>query len=859
MEKISLNIFANCYKEEPDIDILIETYLSFIENFGEIKTRVYLDPNPYNKFQEYKELIQAEIDCEVIKTKGLADGYLLSLKNKEDYLFQLEFDWEFQNINYTLEELVQLMEKDKIYNLRFPVKLYTPKNYKEGYRQKYITRAEEKGDKIKYLLTDEVSNQPHIINREYYLKNVKGIKRDGASFGIEENLNKKYDCCILGGWNNAIMIKTLKPLDRNKMKPKTSKPKAIILASGIDKEINNTPRQLLELDGEPILHRTIRQLKERDYDIAITVPSSEYYGNLGIREIVGNKGKAIEKILNLKNEVPCLAVLGDVYFTDEAMDIMTENGKGIMFFGRTNAGIIKKCGEIFAIRVTKSLVKKAQELKDLGKKSPLRRCGEWELYRLLNNIPLNTHKTTKHWTEINDLTDDIDNINDYNRFLTYFKERFPSHIIVTRMHYEKEEDLLERIKTYKENLLPALLKQKNQNFNIGILCNPKHKDIVQEIHQRIIPFFTNKKGIKKGKYWSIMVKWEDIYGLNKYDIQTNLDSDDLISKDFTQVIVDSLKEKVSTYICFQPEVRDMETGNVYKMTLRCEDGYKSPMYSLYQPNKENYIYIGQDSHTVFSKYAKRKVVIPEGHVFLNIHDKNDSSTMVLAQGFSKVSVNYNIMAHESRKEFIPYLQDILGDAEVIWDKENNCLETRIRCLEHHIKSGKEYGITIQDDAILADNFKKKAEDFINSIGEEAVYNFYYKKGQPEQPVTEAVRSGKNYIKERRLWNEIGFAMPVKLMQEMIDYLTPILKRGSKKDWQIQYFLTKKKIPVYFSLPSLVDHRIIPSILNRSTSKQRTALWFSGDWKVEEFKKPGPRTTKTPARGFKLEGEKIVPK
>ena len=68
-----------------------------------------------------------------------------------------------------------------------------------------------------------------------------------------------------------------------------------------------------------------------------------------------------------------------------------------------------------------------------------------------------------------------------------------THIIISRMWYEKEEDLLKRITIYESNLLPALLNQTNQDFDIGVLCNEKHKEIIQDIHPRIIPFFTKQK------------------------------------------------------------------------------------------------------------------------------------------------------------------------------------------------------------------------------------------------------------------------------------------------------------------------------------------------------------------------------
>ena len=219
-----------------------------------------------------------------------------------------------------------------------------------------------------------------------------------------------------------------------------------------------------------------------------------------------------------------------------------------------------------------------------------------------------------------------------------------THIIISRMWYEKEEDLLKRITIYESNLLPALLNQTNQDFDIGILCNEKHKEIIQNIHPRIIPFFTKKKGQRMGKFWHIHSNWEDIIGIKEYDIQTNIDSDDIVSKDFVKIIKDSITEEKRILIHFQPLLRDFFTGIVKKIRINYNEKYISPCYSLYQPDKENYVYIGQDEHPQMYKYADKIIKIPEGHYWMNIHDNNDSTTMKLSAG------DINIFNPEEERE-----------------------------------------------------------------------------------------------------------------------------------------------------------------------------------------------------------------
>jgi hypothetical protein len=211
---ISLNLFANCSKEAPDIDIIATTYDSFIETFGEIPFRIYLDPNPYiNKLDAYKKNIEFHFDFSPIITKGLADGYLHSIKTcKEPYLFQLEYDWLFKDIKHSLDEIIEQMKVDSLYHFRFAKHTIDKTNY----INKWCSFAEEKDGKVPYILNDNLTNNPHIIDREYYLKNmIDKIKPKGKSHGIEEELTTKgYVSGCYGRFGDKPTIEHLTPLTK---------------------------------------------------------------------------------------------------------------------------------------------------------------------------------------------------------------------------------------------------------------------------------------------------------------------------------------------------------------------------------------------------------------------------------------------------------------------------------------------------------------------------------------------------------------------------------------------------------------------------------------------------------------------
>jgi peptidoglycan/xylan/chitin deacetylase (PgdA/CDA1 family) len=219
----------------------------------------------------------------------------------------------------------------------------------------------------------------------------------------------------------------------------------------------------------------------------------------------------------------------------------------------------------------------------------------------------------------------------------------------------------------------------------------------------------------------------------------------------------------------------------------------------------------------------------------------------------KFTVSYNIMAHPSRKKLVSYLQGRLGDVKVIWDKTGNIWDTRKMCLEDHIKQGKDFGITIQDDTILCRNFKERAERFINQIKEkEAIYNFFYRMYLSPEEIEEAIKHNRNYIKNKLpgIVSEIVFAFPTHLMREMIDVCDSSDKMSAHAkgldvaDWVMdERYVKDKGLYSYFCIPSLADHRFeLDSLyypkdfINKLVYACRMAWWFCEDvWEGQEKK------------------------
>lgn len=197
-------------------------------------------------------------------------------------------------------------------------------------------------------------------------------------------------------------------------------------------------KHLIEIEGERLLDRTIRLLKERGITEIYTVVkdiSMSYY-NAGAEQWVAklnyednadaDKFLSSRELWNTQGRT--LILYGDVYFTEEAMDtITTFAAKEWTLFAREGASTITGTpwGECFAISVYpkdhERMENRLHYIATLWKEGTIKRCGGWELYRAMTgregkNVR-HPHTITTNFVEINDFTDDFDFGSDLDTWL----------------------------------------------------------------------------------------------------------------------------------------------------------------------------------------------------------------------------------------------------------------------------------------------------------------------------------------------------------------------------------------------------------------------------------------------------------
>ena len=213
--------------------------------------------------------------------------------------------------------------------------------------------------------------------------------------------------------------------------------KYIIMCGG-DYKHWEKPRHLSVINGEELVARTIRLLKEngiKDINISSNNPVFEKFDVPVLKHknnysMLWHKAEGDWFDCFYPTDEPTCYILGDVYFSEEAIEtIVNTDTDDIELFGSIPPfapNYIKNHIEAFALKVTniKHLKDSIEETRKLGKKGKFWRNPPiiWELWEVIKGNPLQTNKEDTYiydYTKINDYTCDIDWQEDIKK-LEYF-------------------------------------------------------------------------------------------------------------------------------------------------------------------------------------------------------------------------------------------------------------------------------------------------------------------------------------------------------------------------------------------------------------------------------------------------------
>lgn len=197
--------------------------------------------------------------------------------------------------------------------------------------------------------------------------------------------------------------------------------KYIIMAGGVYSDVD-THRQLFKINGEPIIARTIRMLREMGItDIAISSLDRVYDG-FGVERLEHDNHYICDDILTIwttafyPTDYPVCYLFGDVVYSEQALKkIIETDTDSIEYFASAppyDSRYVKHWEEPFALKVidTKYFAQCLKTCRDLAAINAFKRGPiMWELWQVIKRTPLNIVDNT-NYVVINDYTCDVDSI-----------------------------------------------------------------------------------------------------------------------------------------------------------------------------------------------------------------------------------------------------------------------------------------------------------------------------------------------------------------------------------------------------------------------------------------------------------------
>lgn len=202
---------------------------------------------------------------------------------------------------------------------------------------------------------------------------------------------------------------------------------------------------------------------------------------------------------------------------------------------------------------------------------------------------------------------------------------------------------------------------------------------------------------------------------------------------------------------------------------------------------------------------------------------------------NSVKLSISVMAHPSRSAFFQGLKDKLGDVPFAIDDGRGLLENCKQAWRLYDMNS-DFHVVIQDDAIVCNNFKERAEKFILERETDRVannrpvngYNFFLMAIYPPEKMRFYEKQG--YLYEGFNRGGVAICLPTNQIESMLKYYDTL--ENLHDDVRISRWIIKNKFRMCFPVPSLVDHDDHnPSLAGSHPKILRKAYSFIDDKKI----------------------------
>lgn len=173
------------------------------------------------------------------------------------------------------------------------------------------------------------------------------------------------------------------------------------------------PKHLIEINGETLLARIVRQVSERDANAELIISSSDpRCETQGARRHVPLQNELEIDRFVLELIVDDVTFLyGDTYYSDQSLDEIIKNpAKGLRFFGNEKSIVAVKSSSSAVLNEHLARVRK------LFLDGAIKNCKGWQLYQSYQGLPFDTNKAGENFHLFSDETGDFNKPSDLSEF-----------------------------------------------------------------------------------------------------------------------------------------------------------------------------------------------------------------------------------------------------------------------------------------------------------------------------------------------------------------------------------------------------------------------------------------------------------
>jgi hypothetical protein len=194
-------------------------------------------------------------------------------------------------------------------------------------------------------------------------------------------------------------------------------------------------------------------------------------------------------------------------------------------------------------------------------------------------------------------------------------------------------------------------------------------------------------------------------------------------------------------------------------------------------------------------------------------------------------ISVAIMAHPSRADSANWLfaklygMHVFSSVDVIWDELNSEWDTGSRAIRYGAGRG-DWHIVIQDDAVLSDyySFYDNLVNMITAVPTKTVISLYTGKVRPlADRVKEAVDKAPDgsFLNHYMLMWGVGILLPSDHIEPLLDFVADPKYDDTAYDIRVGMFYHRNRLPIYYAIPSLVDHNDdLGSLIGNGYDKER---------------------------------------